>query len=305
MGDDKQAPVMMAPGEHRIRKEGGAEEVIKPWQQYVRLMMALAVVFGSGSVVLWILGKWSLYLAGWLGVLGLLVASQYVGERLTGPRVVATLTAVTVGGFWAISGLQACESAWIFATPGWPGMVKAWVIGGILLVVTGPAAWVAYRYAVEIVDPSGPTPPRKASERLTPIMPWTAEEKEEHGLGRDEMREMMREMLQQVPRDTVRVEIVEGGDGNGNLHTGATITANDFPVGLERMRALARRMDDGRYRWSRRDVAGVPGIGEDKARQLLEMMVERKFLEYANGQNHPEGGSLTAKGRALMRGLLS
>lgn len=301
MSDVDKLEALMAPGERRIRREDKASEIAIPWGQYLRLTLAVLILFFGFSLILLIIGYWSLYGAGWLGVLVLFGISQ---RRVGGTRIVAAMVATMVAVFWFGQGVGLCRGAWIFATPDWHPMIKMWVIAGILVIICAPTAWVGYRYAVEIVDPSGPTAPRAASKRLTPVFPWTPEE-QEASLGIGEIQALIEEALDQQPRELLRVEVVNGSDGDGRICAGGGITVDDLPVNRKALQMLVRGIAAGRCKWSRRDIANMPGIGDERARELLNAMVEWSFLHYPNGKNHPDGAVPTAKGRALMRGLLS
>ena len=296
---------MMAPGERRIKHEGKGSEVDRPWQQYLRLSVVMLILFSSISAILLLIGYWSLYAGGWLLIFALLVISQQVGEiRMSGPRVVAILAAVTVAIFWFFSGFSLCRAVWIFPMPNLPLMIKAWIITGILLVVCAPTAWVGYRYATEIVDPSGPTAPRAAVARAGTQWPWTGEIERAPTLNMDDMRQMMERMLSQQPREGLRVEVVEGANGAGDIQVGGSISISDLPMDRETMRQLVTAIDAGHCKWSRRDIVGM-GIGDDRARELMRMLVEDAgFLHYPQGRNHPNGAVPTQKGRVFMRGLL-
>lgn len=295
-----------APGERRIRVEGKASEITVPWGQYVRLMVALGILFVAVSFVAWIIGPGTLWGLGMLPVLALTALSQNVGERSSGPRVVATMTALTVVLFWALNGYGLCAALWPFSLVAWAAMIKLWIIAGMLLVVCAPTAWIAYRYAAEIADPSGPTAPRAAVSRAGTQWPWSGEIHPPGALNLDEIRQVMEQMLsQQPPRETMRVEIVEGATGTGGVQTGGGISMDDLPVNQETMRQLVSIIDLGHCKWSRRDVASIDGIGDDQARELMRVLVECGFLHYPLGPNHPGGAVLTRKGQAFMRGLLA
>lgn len=294
-----------APGERRIRVEGKASEITVPWGQYVRLMIALGILFAAGSFVAWTIGPGTLWGLGMLPALALVVLSQYVGERLSGPRAVATMTALTVTLFWVLNGYTLCSAVWPFSLVAWSAMVKVWAIAGVVLVVCAPTVWIAYRYAAEIADPSGPTAPRSAVSRAGTQWPWTGEVTRSATFDLDEMRQMMEQMISQQPRETMRVEIVEGATGTGGVRVGGGISMNDLPVNQETMRRLVNGIEMGRCKWSRRDVGSIDGIGDDRARELMRVLVECGFLHYPLGQNHPGGAVPTRKGQAFMRGLLA
>ncbi|MCD6552440.1 MAG: hypothetical protein J7M16_00360 [Anaerolineae bacterium] len=99
-------------------------------------------------------------------------------------------------------------------------------------------------------------------------------------------------------QETLRVEVVEERD------SGKTWSLAELPVSREKLTAIARGVQRGTLRLSRRDLASLPGIGSDKARQILAELERAGFLAYPKGRNHPDGAQLTAKGKALMRGLL-
>jgi len=99
-------------------------------------------------------------------------------------------------------------------------------------------------------------------------------------------------------QETLRVEVVEDRDG------GRTWSLAELPISREKPAAIAQGVQRGTLRLSRRDLASLPGIGSDKARQILAELERGGFLAYPKGRNHPDGAQLTAKGKALMRGLL-
>lgn len=294
-----------APGERRIRIEGKASEITVPWGQYVRLMIALGILFATVSFAAWVIGPGTLWGLGMLPMLALIVLSQRVGEKLDGTRIIATMTALTVALFWMLNGYALCSIVWPFPLVAWLAMVKVWIIVGVVLVVCAPTAWIAYRFAAEIADPSGPTAPRAAVTRAGTQWPWTGEVERSDALDLDEMRRMMKQMLSQQSHETLRVEVVEGATATGGVRVGGGISADALPVSRETMRQLVSAIDVGHYKWSRRDVASMEGIGDDRARELMRVLVEDAgFLHYPQGPNHPGGAVPTRKGQVFMQGLL-
>ena len=290
------AGATIAPGEHRIRREGTASEVRIPWSQYTRLVLAMGVLFGAGTIVLALIGPWTLYVIGWGGVGLLLGASQRVGRRLSPARAAVTIAVVTCGLAWALHGPGICREAWIFPIIELHPAIKMWLIAGLLAIVCAPTAWVAYRFAAEIADPSGPTSPRAAVERTGPTWPWTSEPRAP-GPDPQEIRKMMEEMLRSQDRRTMQVEVAEADDGR--VRVGQSLQISDLPVSREQMALIVRAISGKGLRWSRRNVAQVNGIGSDKARDLMIALVGRGFLHYPNGRNHPDGAQPTNRGRAF------
>jgi hypothetical protein len=126
----------------------------------------------------------------------------------------------------------------------------------------------------------------------------------------DDSRRLLRSMETLTRRDldgdgligqpeTLRVEVSEPGDGGYG-----GIVISDLPVSREVLASHARSVAGGAHKWSRRDLASHPSIGSDRARQLLEALEAGGFLHYPDGRRHPDGAQLTARGRALMRGLV-
>jgi hypothetical protein len=102
------------------------------------------------------------------------------------------------------------------------------------------------------------------------------------------------------PAETLRVEVRERRPEGGTVWTLA-----DLPISRATLRAHALAVWDGVAHWSRRDLAARDSnIGDDRARQIMAALEDHGFLAYPDGnRNHPEGAQLTAKGRALVRGL--
>ncbi len=267
----------------------------------MRLMMAMGILFTAVTFVAWVVGPgllWGLVLA---PTLVLVVLAQWVERDVS--RIIATLTALTVVLFWVLNGYAICRTVWPLPPVDWSLMVRGWAVVGVLVVVCAPTVWIAYRYAAEIADPSGPTAPRAAISRAGTQWPWTGEV-ERPAFDMDEVREMMEEMLARYPSEMMRVEIVDGATGTDSVRVGGAISVDDLPVNRETMRQLVRAIADGRCKWSRRDVASLDGIGDDRARELMRVLERGGFLHYPLGRNHPGGAVLTRKGRAFMRGLL-
>ena len=99
------------------------------------------------------------------------------------------------------------------------------------------------------------------------------------------------------PREILQVEIRESV--NGTVHW----SIDELPVSREQLEAIARSIRSGAHRWSRRDLSEFPGIGEERAKELLGQLEVQGYLAYPKGRNHHEGAQATAKGRALFGAL--
>jgi hypothetical protein len=86
--------------------------------------------------------------------------------------------------------------------------------------------------------------------------------------------------------------------------TGASWADYSLPVSQRELTSIAKSIHGGAHKWSRRDIASHPYIGDDRARDLLAALERGGFLHYPAGRNHPDGAQLTAKGRALVNGLI-
>lgn len=104
---------------------------------------------------------------------------------------------------------------------------------------------------------------------------------------------------EKVPAETLRVEVKDETDG------GVRWTIDELPISREQLTVLARRVDIGLGKWSRRSLAEIRGVGEERARTVLAELERYGYLHYPNGRNHSGGAVPTAKGAALFRGLLS
>lgn len=99
------------------------------------------------------------------------------------------------------------------------------------------------------------------------------------------------------PLEALRVEVIEGDRGRQHW------AIDDLPVSREVLARIVRRVEGGSTSWSRRGIASTPGVGEDRARKILEELERHGYLHYPNGRNHPGGATPTAKGRALFGAL--
>jgi hypothetical protein len=99
------------------------------------------------------------------------------------------------------------------------------------------------------------------------------------------------------PLEALRVEVVEADRG------GQHWSIDDLPVSREVLGRIVRRVDSGAASWSRRGIASTPGVGEDRARKILEDLERYGYLHYPSGRNHPGGAQPTAKGKALFGAL--
>lgn len=101
------------------------------------------------------------------------------------------------------------------------------------------------------------------------------------------------------PADRLQVEVIEpAAGGNGKAWTLA-----DLPADRRIMAMIARDVANGARHLSSRDLASIPGLSRDKARELLQSLEGAGLIAYPSGRNHPDGGQWTARGRALARGL--
>jgi len=301
---DQETEIKTQGGDIRIRKEGTASEVTIPWSQYFRMMLAIGIAF-CGLTAVALLVEWPLLYVPVLALCGWLVmCASRRGRGLELGRVAALGASAMLLMFWAMYGVGLCQRAWIFPRVAWPWQVRLYAVAGIAAIVIAPAGWIAYRYAAEIIDPSGPTAPRSPTARAGVQWPWTPEPPmEEPGLTRDEIRDLLREEMAQRP--ILRVETTAGdGNGNGRVPVGGRIVYDALPADEATLRQVARAAHLGRIKWSRRDIGSLRGIGDERARAILAGMVEGGFLHYPEGPNHPDGAQATAKGQALLRGLL-
>lgn len=74
-----------------------------------------------------------------------------------------------------------------------------------------------------------------------------------------------------------------------------------LPLDEDALRHILTAHIGGRCQLSRRGLGELPGIGKDKARDILAALEKAGYISYPNGRNHPEGASLTGKGRAVAR----
>ena len=202
---DQETEIKTQGGDIRIRKEGTASEVTIPWSQYFRMMLAIGIAF-CGLTAVALLVEWPLLYVPVLALCGWLVmCASRRGRGLELGRVAALGASAMLLMFWAMYGVGLCQRAWIFPRVAWPWQVRLYAVAGIAAIVIAPAGWIAYRYAAEIIDPSGPTAPRSPTARAGVQWPWTPEPPmEEPGLTRDEIRDLLREEMAQRP--ILRVE---------------------------------------------------------------------------------------------------
>lgn len=98
--------------------------------------------------------------------------------------------------------------------------------------------------------------------------------------------------------ETLRVEVKADADA------GRRWELSDLPITRAQLATIAKSTTTGAHKLSRRDLATLPGIGSDRARDILTQLEQGGFTHYPNGRNHPDGAQWTAKGRALCRALL-
>lgn len=289
-------------GDVRIRREGKASEVSIPWGQYLLLMASIGMMFAAGSGSALLMQHWAVWLPVAIGIGWIVVVAARMRDGTA--RIWALFATTTIGVLWATVGVGLCRDLWIFPQVAWPWQVRLYLIIGLATIVIAPSAWIAYRYAAEIIDPSGPTAPRAPVQRAGVQWPWTGELPSDGSqqLTREEIRELIEERMGRRST-TLRVETVRnGGHNGGRVSPGDGIDLDDIPHG-EVVPSIARRWRAGQMRFSRRGLGEVPGLGDTKARQLLEALVEQGFLWYPNGENHPDGAQPTSKGRALLKGV--
>ncbi len=289
-------------GDLRIRREGTASEVVIPFQQYLRLVFAASIEFAAISAIAWLLGPWSLWLPG-LALAALLIrAAAATGNGLEPGRVAALLATTTLGAAWALFGLDVCRATWIVPVPDWPWQFRAYAIAAILVIIGATTIWLIYRYAGEIVDPSGPTAPRAPIVRGGTHWPWTPEpESPANGNSPDmnEIRGMIEDTLN-LQRDSVQIEVTHGHNGSGRIRAGGGLKYDQLPFDHETLQKLRRLNRAGRVRFSRRYLSShLRDVGDDRARTILDELEQKGYIHYPDGLNHPDGAQLTAKGRAL------
>jgi len=99
---------------------------------------------------------------------------------------------------------------------------------------------------------------------------------------------------QPEPARSLRVEFVSEADNR------IQYTRLDADAERVIIAAMARRVV-----LSRRGVATLRGIGDDRARAILSDLEDVGLIAYPGARNAPEGARLTSKGRALARQLTS
>jgi len=98
--------------------------------------------------------------------------------------------------------------------------------------------------------------------------------------------------------DRLRVEVIE------RAPTGAqSWTLADLPASREVLTRICRNVAGGGMQLSGRDLARLPGLSRDRARELLAAFYDHGLTHYPNGRNDPAGAQWTARGRALSRTL--
>jgi hypothetical protein len=181
--------------------------------------------------------------------------------------LVPALQAAISGGFAGIgAGIGATVAAINWAWPWWAPVA----VGAVVWVVASGAMWG------RLLDDS-----RRLLRKTETIR------------RRDEPQ------AQTQPADALRIEVIEDRAGSGKAWTLA-----DLPTDRATLTAICRGVASGARHLSSRDLAAMPGLSRDKARELLADLEARGFVAYPEGRNHPDGAQWTARGKALSRALV-
>lgn len=100
--------------------------------------------------------------------------------------------------------------------------------------------------------------------------------------------------------ETVRTRIETHHQTPGGTHW----INDDLSVSRDELRRIFAATKGDAHQWSRRSIGRLPGIGDDRARDLILELERLGFVTYEGNRNRPDGAQLTAKGEALQRGLL-
>jgi len=292
MGNDKgqQGPTVIGsqPGQIEIKKVDAAAEVKVPWAQIWRLMLCDCAIYLALTGCVILAREWILALAA-LGMGGLVCWRLWrrtenvlaVGIMASIASSIALLVAVPLARqLWG----------WLLAHP--MGVLQVWGIGFLVFVVIYPMIVGMYRYSVEIVDPSGPVPPRTAIAWPGPVLPWQVSrifKALNPPKGPDP----------EVKTERLQVEMVQR-EGN-NVRAMDTITLLTGPDAIVRGRMVAKWILGG-AQISERGLAGKgrPLSGREEYQAFIDEMLDRGLAAWRNPSEHRQGIELTAVGRRVL-----
>jgi len=288
MGNEKGPTVIGSqPGQIEIKKVDAAAEVKVPWAQIWRLMLCDFAIYLALTGCVILAREWILALAA-LAVGGLVCWRLW--QRSRDVLVVGTIVSIVL----SIALLVAVPLArelwhWLLAHP--QGIVQVWGIGFLVFVVIYPMIIGTYRYSVEIVDPSGPVPPRTAIAWPGPVLPWQVN-RIFKALNPPKTPES------QVVTERVQVEISHTNE-NG-VKAMDRIDLLTGPDARRRMHEVAEMIIAGQP-ISERGLAGAgkPLAAGPEFRGFQDSLLERGLVVWVRPGSPTQGVILTAVGRAV------
>lgn len=297
-----------APGQRVYRTEDVQTESKAPWLQTLqamrsRAMLCLAMTFAIALLYFaaWLVAdRYALLIAGSVVVIigGIGLHALDVPRRAIPPVVGTALVSVSIAG--VLYGRGDLTITWQV----WACLGLSWTALCLLWCTLKPLRYADYRYTSETVDPNGPTPPRMAVVRYTPILPGMEEPVEGESdlppMTRDDLDAMIRSAIgnRQVI-ESVRVEIVEpGNDGTGRI-----TFSDEIGLPLTKMRALARGVLGGRpfseLEWTGK---GRP-FSDAEFEELRRKMVDYGWCYWRNEEEHRQGAEFTRVGLRVLEAM--
>jgi len=290
MGNNDKGPTVIGsqPGQIEIKKIDAAAEVKVPWAQIWRLMLCDFAIYLALTGCLILAREWILAL-GVLGVGGLVCWRLW---RQVGNWLMVGIVASIVLAIALVAGVPLARQVWHWLLAHPLGVLQVWGIGFLVFVVIYPMVVGMYRYSVEIVDPSGPVPPRTAIAWPGPVLPWQVN-RIFKALNPPKGSES------EVKTERLQVEVVERG--NGNMRAMDTVTLLTGPDAIIRGRMLAKWILTG-AQISERGLAGKgrPLSGREEYQAFIDEMLGRGLAAWRNPSEHRQGIELTAVGRRVL-----